>query len=388
MAEYDNWEKRKALLYLRRSHGESGTTKKQLERVEDMIDLLEDLGHIEKMDRRIQGKSIDKKYRGEKYGKGDIYNEGEGESGFKDDRPVFNAMVKRAIDENYDILMGETLDRFARDSLVFGAVVGPYLIAGGTAYGLAEDAIMNYEEENLAKKSAAIGLMEFGGLAKRIEIEKSKRARIGRKRKTAAGVTTDIRGTAAERGFVSGGVLDWERLLAGKLNLRDAFLMMEGWPKRNGKLKNGNELDRQVGVSQGWHTNWYPRFKFYEEMGITEEWLSTIEAVVAYLKTLGKYPKSIMKTDEAKALAYATKAWLLYPAGVNLANTITFVEWPKPLDVGIAAMANAKKVASLDKWIVTQSTLAPMEQRKLHPKQTQPRTRKADKEKKRAKKRK
>ena len=66
--KYDTWDKRKAAVYLRRSKGESGTTKDQLRRIQPVIDML-----------------IDEK----KISTPIIVDEGRSESGFDIDRPEF-----------------------------------------------------------------------------------------------------------------------------------------------------------------------------------------------------------------------------------------------------------------------------------------------------------
>ena len=98
-------------VYVRRSLGEKGSTKNQLKRIDKGIDSLERATGL-KIDRRIVGKDIDKKKRfnaaKDLVKEGDIFNEGEGATGFKiDSRPVFNEMVRRLRAGAYDGIVVE-----------------------------------------------------------------------------------------------------------------------------------------------------------------------------------------------------------------------------------------------------------------------------------------
>ena len=121
---------KKFAVYLRRSEGESGSTKKQLERIKNDIKELEEKTGL-KINKDIVGKDINKKVRfkatrdlvnigsdGEIISRveGDIFNEGEGASGFKiKNRPVFKELVRRVEAGEYDGIFLESFDRISRD---------------------------------------------------------------------------------------------------------------------------------------------------------------------------------------------------------------------------------------------------------------------------------
>ena len=87
----DAFKKRKFAVYLRRSMGESGSTKQQLDRIKKNIDALEKYTG-RKINRTIVAKDINsrKKFNPNKDLQGqEIYNEGEGASGFKTEGAQF-----------------------------------------------------------------------------------------------------------------------------------------------------------------------------------------------------------------------------------------------------------------------------------------------------------
>lgn len=90
--------KPRVALYLRRSAGEGGSTAEQLEQALAFIQPLEEAGLIAKMDKRIKGRDPTKKeWRGVDLDRpGDIYNEGEGASGFN---PAVNRVLMHLLDE-------------------------------------------------------------------------------------------------------------------------------------------------------------------------------------------------------------------------------------------------------------------------------------------------
>ena len=86
----NDWKGKKMAVYIRRSEGETGTTKNQLDRI---MAELQKSGKIAKLNMNIVGRDITKKRFNAKRDlalEGDIYNEGEEQSGFKfEERPVF-----------------------------------------------------------------------------------------------------------------------------------------------------------------------------------------------------------------------------------------------------------------------------------------------------------
>ena len=112
--------KKRMAVYLRRSEGESWSTEEQLTRILEKLKKLEKDKAILPIDRNIVGRDITKKERFNKERDlakiGDIYNEGEGASGFKfKDRPVLAELIKRLENNEYDGIIVESMNRVARD---------------------------------------------------------------------------------------------------------------------------------------------------------------------------------------------------------------------------------------------------------------------------------
>lgn len=356
-AKHDDWNKRKAAIYLRRSKGESGTTKDQLRRIQPIIDMLID-------EKKIAPSVF-------------IVDEGRSESGFDIDRPMFREMMDMVDAGEVDIILAESLDRIARDALVLGDNAGRQLLKGLELYSINDDTMFSYDD--LDSKMMGTILMEVGGRAKKGEIQKAEIALRGRKKKIAAGTIKDITGTSSEKGHMASPEMDWYRILRGELDMRQALTLLLNLPRHPkghylaGRPKDGPELTRMLGLAQGWHKNWFDRAKDMEEMGVLDDWFDVIEAMTEYLLTLGKSAGPIMKRAEKQQLLYSTRAWRRYPMGVNLANTLTFVEWPNPLDIGIEALAVSSDARKLKGWDVKTSQLNRTQIGNLLLNQTQPR---------------
>ena len=108
---------KKIAVYLRGSKGESGTTKEQVEAVEPFIDSLVKARLIKKFNKGVRGRDIDKKRKGIDLNlKGDIWNEGEGASGYNvAERKVFMALTKELRKGKYDGVVVVDMSRLARD---------------------------------------------------------------------------------------------------------------------------------------------------------------------------------------------------------------------------------------------------------------------------------
>ena len=205
--KYDTWDKRKAAVYLRRSKGESGTTKDQLRRIQPVIDML-----------------IDEK----KISTPIIVDEGRSESGFDIDRPEFAMLMGKVDAGEVDIILAESLDRIARDALVLGDNAGRQLLNGLELYSINDDTMFTYDD--LDSKMMGTILMEVGGRAKKGEILKGQIALMGRKKKTAAGTIKDITGTSSEKGHMASPEMDWYRILRGELDMRQALTLLLNLP--------------------------------------------------------------------------------------------------------------------------------------------------------------
>ena len=103
---------KKFAVYLRRSQGETGDTKAQFDRIKSKISELEKSKQIKKLNRAIVGRDIDSKQRfnaeRDLAKTGDIYNEGNGLSGFKfEERPVLVELIRRMREGQYDGILVE-----------------------------------------------------------------------------------------------------------------------------------------------------------------------------------------------------------------------------------------------------------------------------------------
>ena len=123
-----DWKKKKVAVYIRRSKGESGDTKSQLNRIKKQIQKLVKDGKIKNVDFNIVGKDFDQKDRfnpaRDLSKQGDVFNEGDGKSAFGNakKRPVLNELLRRMREGQYDAVIAESLDRFSRDPLDFATV--------------------------------------------------------------------------------------------------------------------------------------------------------------------------------------------------------------------------------------------------------------------------
>ena len=181
-----DWKKKKVAVYLRRSKGEKGNTKNQLDRISKELTQLEKEGKIAKVDRRIVGRPMD----GRKFSpdrdlvlKGDIFNEGNGQSAFGSsrERQVFNELLKRVKAGEYDAVVAESLDRYSRDPLDFArARVGEtdaldmWREDGIQFWGLSDN--RGYGTLEPFNESIITTQLMWGGESKRQEVKKAVRA--------------------------------------------------------------------------------------------------------------------------------------------------------------------------------------------------------------------
>lgn len=355
---------------MRRSKGESGTTKDQLNEITPFIKSLQDKKLIKSFDFGVKGRSIDKTYRGVDLDrKGDIYNEGDGFSGFNvDERPVFMALLEKARNGEYDAILAVSMDRYARN---YGALSKyaydlfdlnrepkPIVL-----YGVAEKKGLGMNEEDEVLIAA---LMGFGGLTKRIEIRKGEKKR---------------KGTAVDRGYLLGARPEWVgKVYRGKtggvVEYRKAWeAIQEGQGARAvGRAARKFEKDGQG--SSSFTRTWKPRLQAYNDLGVLDDWLTNVEAVNDYILNYGDYPRSSFKSKEVSQLLSQTAGYFAYPAGVVLqvendgVKKLEFITFPKPLDIGIDRLATVN-ADDMDDFIVIRSSEIPED---LNRYQTQPRS--------------
>ena len=118
---------------------------------------------------------------------------------------------------------------------------------------------------------------------------------------------------------------------------------------------------------------WYQKLKLYDEAKVLDTWLDNVEAVNRFIvEGGGEYPRRFFNQKPVMNLLARTRGYFGYPAGVNLAGTDTFVEFPVPMDIGITELATAKEVPA---DYVESRMLTDAELMKILSIQTQPRAR-------------
>jgi len=317
---------KKFAIYIRRSEGEKGSTKNQLARIQKDIENQERATGMT-IDRRIVGKDIDKRKRfnakKDLVKPGDIFNEGESASGFKiASRPVFNELVRRVREGEYDGIAVESFDRISRDY-------------GGLSYfGLPlwrEDGKLflgfngEYLNDDLANEFLLGVTSSAASLTKAQEIEKSKKGRAD----------------AIDIGFIKAGRPEFigSGTKAAGLDYREAYRLM----KLSGETKDGRlnkpadiakavgKVNKRGGGDNKWAAAWYLKMKEYERLGVLEAWLSAYEAFNAWILKQGAYPTATWNRKgfkELERIKKHTAGFFAYPAGIKVEQSNEYVEFP------------------------------------------------------------
>ncbi len=337
----------KYAIYIRRSEGEKGSTKKQLDRIKDNISELEAATGL-KIDRRIVGKDIDKKRRfdqrkdlvildedgNETFRKeGDIFNEGEGASGFKiNSRPVFKELVRRVLNGEYDGIAVESFDRISRDMNGLSYFALPlWREDGKTILGFNGE----FLNDDLPNEFHLAITSNAASLTKAQEIAKSK---IGRAK-------------AIDLGFIKAGRPEFigSGTKQAGLDYREAYRLMKknGENKRGGLNKPG-EVSKAMGKinkrGQGenkWASQWYLKLKEYERLGMLEAWLTAYENFNQFIVDQGGYPGVKWRSDKRVArVKKATSGFFAYPAGIKVEATQEFVRFPNVASLDLEVLAD------------------------------------------------
>jgi len=375
----DNANKRMAV-YLRRSEGESGSTEAQLNRIIEKIEKFERSGAIQKIDRNIVGRDITKKERfnaeRDLAKVGDIYNEGEGASGFKfKDRPVLAELIKRLENNEYDGIIVESMNRVARDFSGLARFLLPlWREQGKVIYSLIDGQQLDGNRTNEAIINSQ---MTWGGIGKLEEIAKAEEVRTG---------------SAVDKGYFKGSQPEWlgktyRGVTYGFLDYRKAYeLMKAAGLNPKGNLANAAEIAKIMGKTyrdrgsikgdNKWANIWWNKMRGYDDAGVLEQWLDNYEAITQFIRNQGAYPKSSYKQQPVVNIIKSTTGYMAYPAGVNPAGSNEFVIFPNPLDVGLQELADNSDPLMIEGWQVIRE---PLSERVLLPTQTQPASRKKTK---------
>jgi hypothetical protein len=363
---------KKVAVYLRRSKGESGTTKDQWEAVEPSIDFLIGKRIIKKFNKGVKGRDIDKKRTGIDLSiPGDIWNEGEGASGYNvAERKVFMALMKELRAGNYDAVIALDFSRLGRN---YGALsryaydLWGERVPATLFWGLTENMGLGQPgQQGIINEKVLSSLMEWGGLAKSLEIQK------GEKKRVSGNV---------ERGYLLGSRPEWlGKTYRGKtskgVKYRDAWLAIAEGKSSGGIARAAGKFSKDGSPDGGFVRNWKNRLINYHEMGVLEGWVDAVEAVNQYITDLGGYPKVAIKTTAVKNILKATAGYFAYPGGVLLidpeSKQVEFVEFPYPLDIGLDSLASTDDARELEDFIVFRSE--PESTKDYNPFQTQPRS--------------
>lgn len=345
-------KKPKVAIYLRRSRGEGGKTIDQLESVMQTIEGWEKEGIIRKVDRGVVGRDPKKERRGLVLkAKGDIYNEGEAESGYKvAERPVFMNLVQRLRKGQYQGVIAIDMERFARDYGALSAYAydtwreqNPPVFY----HGIIDKLTLGTTGPDAAIDEAIINSkMTWGGVSKRGEIRKGER-----KRKT----------TNVDRGYYLGARPEWlGKQYRGKTQTKVVDYRAAYDAKKAGKSTSeiaiaAGKYDKRGKPERGFVRNWMPRLQGYEDMGALERWLDAVEAVNDFIRSLSPtQPKSGFR-NAANILAN-TAGYFAYPQGVLIVDDTTgereLVRFPYPLDFDLAELNADKDPTGIPGWSV------------------------------------
>ncbi len=364
----ETFKGKKIAVYLRRSKGESGTTQDQLVEITPFINQLIKKKQIKKFNFDIVGRSLDGTWKGvDLERKGDIYNEGDGFSGYSvTSRPVFMELLAKVREGDYDAIVAVSMDRYARNygALsryaydLWGELTPPKLL-----YGVAEKMGLGEKgQQGIINEKVLASLMEWGGLAKLLEIAKGEKKR---------------KGTNVDRGYLLGSRPEWMgKEYRGKttktVEYRKAWEAIKAGKGAAAIGRAAKKYDSQGLGSTSWPRTWRPRLKAYNELGVLDDWLDNVEAVNQYIKDYGAKPYYSYKSDEVQQLLKSTSGYFAYPAGVLLKTDegFDFVTFPKPLEIGIARLAK-NEPEKIDEFVVERTDDIPED---LDVYQTQPRS--------------
>lgn len=362
---WDDKKPLKAALYVRRSEGEGGTTGAQLDRILPAAKRLVRGKKIQSLNETVVGKDITGKRKFNRQKdlaiQGDIYNEGEGASGFGFDRPVLRELISRMKAGEYDLIIVETMDRLARDwtGLVDALGAALWRVDGKRVYGIANG---EYLAQDPIQEAIINTRMTWGGVAKKDEIKKAEKGRVG---------------SALDKGFFKSSAPEFLGTKGKQhgLDYRKAWRLMQAYGENNkGRLNSPSAVGNEFSKDNKWASSWYARLKGYNELGVLEAWLDAYEAINAYTEALGGYPRNQWRSNpELKRIVKASSGFFGYPAGVNVAGTEEFVIFPSPLTVGLDALASVADPTVLENFMVIRE---PLGKRQLSIWQTQQRTRK------------
>lgn len=350
------WQgKKKMAVYLRRSQGETGSTKDQLKRIEDDIAGLEKAGKVSKINRSIVGRDIDKDIRFNAERdlalKGDIYNEGEGASGFDaEGRVVLNELIRRVRDGQYDGILVESMDRVSRDWTDFVSTVPAPLWReeGKVVYSLGDG---EYLSDDPTEEAVINTRMTWGGIAKKGEIKKAKKA-----------LDTKI-----EKGFIQAKLkaeFEGSGTKSAGADYRQLWDMMQAYgTDSRGRLRGAGDISKFFKKDRTWAGRRFKMLSNWHEVTLPdgrnalETWLDSVDKINLFIKEQPfQYTKSAFKSEPVQRVLKAFNGFINYPAGVNPSpnypvSSRFFINFPVPMDFDfdeIAAVDDPRTISGFE----------------------------------------
>lgn len=354
-----DWKKKKVAVYLRRSKGEKGNTQAQLDRIAPQLAKLEKDGKIAKVDRRIVGRPMD----GRKFSpdrdlvlKGDIFNEGNGQSAFGSsrERQVFGELLKRVRDGEYEAVIATSLDRYSRDPLDFArARVGNtdaldmWREDGIQFWGLDDN--RGYGTLEPFNESIITTQLMWGGEGKRQEARKAVRALDDK----------------LARGFVQG-KLKAELLGSGSkgagMDYRRVWDLMQAYGVKETasgpKLQGRNAIAKEFGKDGSWASRLYRVFTDWDQLGVIDDWFRAVDALNQFIENQpGTYLGPKFKSEPVSRVLRASNGFVNYPGGVNPSARFPvskdeFVTFPNPADFDLDTLASVEDPREVPTWEV------------------------------------
>jgi len=375
MSGTDDWKKKKVAVYIRRSKGESGDTEEQLKRIEPMIKALEKSGKIAKVNRGLVGRQFNYTKEEGRFKssrdlarKGDIYNEGDGQSAFDSsrERVVLNEMLKRMRKGQYDAVIAETLDRYSRDPLDFATVALDDWRKGGKQFASLKESYAYGSDDPLDESIITTQLM-WGGEGKKSESGKSRDAL---ESKIDVGYISKPK--AELRGSKSAGAgRDYRQVWARMLTYGET---------PEGRLRKPGEVGKSFKRDHTWASNFYELFSQWNAYvypdGETalEKWFDAVDAINQFIAEYPmRYDAQSFKADEVKQLIKSSNGFLAYPAGINPSTKYPiaqhqFILFPNPTDFDLNQLSITPDPQTIAGWMVQRE---PLGNRKLMKHQTQ-----------------
>jgi len=353
-----DWKKKKVAVYLRRSKGETGNTKKQFDRILKDLKRLEDEGKIAKLDMRIVGRDITakKQFRSDRdlILEGDIFNEGNGQSAFDNaqNRVVLNELLRRMREGEYEAVIAESLDRYSRDPLDFSPVALDLWRDNAKVFWGLKDNI-GYGDGNPLSESIITSLLMWGGEGVRGAIDKSLDALEEKMNKGF--ISSRLKADLIGSGTKNAGI-DYRKFW----KIAQAFGENE-----KGRLNSPSSVGKEFGRDHTWASNNYQMFKQWNSFKLVdgrtalEAWLDTVDALNQFIRERPfKSDKISFKQPEVVQLLKTSNGFINYPAGINPSQKYKvgrsqFIQFPNPTDFDLDELSITKDPRTIPGWSVT-----------------------------------